>query len=81
MPNTHSNEILAELPVLLKRSLEGLCLFDRLSVCHCHPSLLQHVEKHMSKGNKGNWPERKLEAQEKRAALDISFQTASQSVK
>ncbi len=39
----------------------------------CHTSLLQHVENHMSKGNKGNRPERKLEAQEKRAALDISL--------
>jgi ferredoxin len=27
----------------------------------------------MSKGNKGNRPERKLETQVKRAALDISF--------
>jgi hypothetical protein len=27
----------------------------------------------MFKGNKGNLPERKLEAQEKRAALGISF--------
>jgi hypothetical protein len=28
----------------------------------------------MCKGNKGNRPERKLEAQEKRAALDINAQ-------
>jgi hypothetical protein len=35
--------------------------------------LLQHLDNHMSKGNKGNRPEPKLEAQEKRAALDISF--------
>jgi hypothetical protein len=37
--------------------------------------LLQHLENHMSKGNKGNRPERKLEAQEKQAALYISFYT------
>jgi hypothetical protein len=35
--------------------------------------LLQDLENHMFKGNKGNLPERKLEAQEKRAALGISF--------
>jgi hypothetical protein len=35
--------------------------------------LLQRVENHMSKGNKGNQPERKLAAEGKRAALDISL--------
>jgi hypothetical protein len=46
-----------------------------LSVCLSVTPLLQHLENHMSTGNKGNRPEpeRKLEAQEKRAALDISF--------
>jgi hypothetical protein len=42
----------------------------RLSVAM---SLLQQMQSRMSKGNKGNWPESKLETQEKRAALDISF--------
>jgi hypothetical protein len=35
--------------------------------------LLQHLENHISKRNKRNRPERKLEAQEKGAALDISL--------
>jgi hypothetical protein len=35
--------------------------------------ILQHLENHMSKGNKGNRPEHKLAAEGKRAALDISL--------
>jgi hypothetical protein len=72
--------------VLDRKSLMGwVCLFVWMYVT----ALLQHLENHLSKGNKGNRPERNLEveAQEKRAALDISFyliqnkcQTASQSV-
>jgi hypothetical protein len=46
-----------------------------LSVRGCVMPLMQHLENHMSKGNIGNRPERKLEAQEKQAALDISFYT------
>jgi hypothetical protein len=42
----------------------------RLSVCHASAAALG---KHMSKGNKGTQPERKLEAQENQAALHISF--------
>jgi hypothetical protein len=35
--------------------------------------LLQHLENHMSKENKGNRPEQNLKTPEKRADLDISF--------
>jgi hypothetical protein len=35
--------------------------------------LLQHLLNHMSKGNKGNQPDRKLEAQVKQAALDMNL--------
>jgi hypothetical protein len=38
-----------------------------LYVCLYVTPLLQHLENHMSKGNKGNQPERKLEAQVKQA--------------
>jgi hypothetical protein len=45
-----------------------------LSVCPSVTPLLQHLENYMSKGNKGNQPERELAALAKRAALDtISY--------
>jgi hypothetical protein len=56
-------------PGLLDR--KGLMGLVCLSVRGYVTPLLQHLENHMSKGNKGNRPERKLEAQEKRTALDI----------
>jgi hypothetical protein len=54
--------------ILDQKGLYGMGLSVRLSVM----PLLQHLENHTFKGNKGNRPERKLEAQEKRAALDIN---------
>jgi hypothetical protein len=42
-----------------------------LSVCSYVTPLLQYLENQMSKGNKESRPERKLEAEEKHAALDI----------
>ncbi len=65
---------------------EGLMRFACLSIRGYVTPLLQHLENYMSKGKNGNRPERKLEAQEKRADLDFSFyinkcQTASKSVK
>jgi hypothetical protein len=42
----------------------GMGLSVCLSVCGYVLPLLQHLENHMSKGNKGNRLERKLEARE-----------------
>jgi hypothetical protein len=49
--------------------------FVCVSVCLDVTPLLQHLRKlvSMSNGKEGNRPERKLEAQEARAALDISY--------
>ncbi len=44
-----------------------------MSVCSYVTPLLKQVQNYMCKENKENRPERKLEAQEKQAALDISF--------
>jgi polyphosphate kinase len=52
---------------------KGLMVWVCLSVCLDgwmyvrHASLLQHLRNHMSRGNKGNQPERKLAAIAKRA--------------
>jgi hypothetical protein len=40
-------------------------------VCVSVAPLLLQMQNHMFKGNKGNQPESKLEAQVKRAALDV----------
>ncbi len=51
---------------------KGLMGWVCLSVCPSvrHASTVQHLENYMSKGNKGNQPERELAALAKRAALD-----------
>ncbi len=46
-----------------------------LSVCLYITPLLQPVQNRMSKGNKGNQPERGLEAEAKHAPSDISLHT------
>jgi hypothetical protein len=48
-----------------------VCLSVAMS--RLHASTAQQVQNHMSTRTKGKRPERKLEAQEKRAALSISF--------
>jgi hypothetical protein len=50
----------------------SICLSVAMSRLYCSKCITICVN---CKGNKGNRPERKLESQEKRAALDISFYT------
>jgi hypothetical protein len=80
-PQVHPLPVIHDMPVpsievnssLLDR--KGLMGCVCLSVCLYVTPLLQHYENHMSSGNKGNQPERKLATIREAGSYDINLYT------